>query len=96
MPGELDAATARVIYADIVLPVGLALTKTVPGPAPGVISAFTDCQEKEIGSSGSGASWPEAEQPSWRPVNALFQLRAVEALAHREFRLLWLGARHIR
>ena len=28
---------------------------------------------------------------SWRPVQALLQLRAFEALRHREFRLLWLG-----
>ena len=38
-----------------------------------------------------GAAQSAAERPFWRPFRALLQLHAVEALGHREFRLLWLG-----
>lgn len=48
-------------------------------------------KEEETHVRKSGAARPEVERPSWRPFGALLQLRAVEALGHREFRLLWLG-----
>ena len=32
-----------------------------------------------------------AAKPYWRPLEALLRLRALEALRHREFRLLWYG-----
>ena len=41
--------------------------------------------------SASEATPPVAARQSWRPLQALLQLRAFEALRHREFRLLWFG-----
>ena len=35
--------------------------------------------------------WPATESNLGSAINAFLQLRAVEALGHREFRLLWLG-----
>jgi MFS family permease len=38
-----------------------------------------------------GPSNESAAARTWRPLDALLRLRAVEALRHREFRLLWYG-----
>jgi len=48
----------------------------------------TDKEEAEVPTS---RATQQAPWQSWRPLNALLQLRAIEALRHREFRLLWFG-----
>lgn len=52
-------------------------------------SPNTDKEEAEA--PRSEAAQRAASRPSWRPLDALLRLRALEALRHREFRLLWFG-----
>jgi len=52
-------------------------------------SPTTDKEEAEAPASRATQQAPSRQ--SWRPLNALLQLRAIEALRHREFRLLWFG-----
>ena len=52
-------------------------------------SPTTDKEEAEA-PRNEGAQ-PAAARASWGPVSALLQLRVIEALRHREFRLLWFG-----
>src|SRR5574341_2158114 len=45
----------------------------------------------EAEAPGGETARPAAARQSWRPLRALLELRAFEALRERNFRLLWLG-----
>jgi MFS family permease len=57
----------------------------------GVYSGFTDHRKKNTDAPASEVILPAAARRFGRPLSALLQLRAIEALRHREFRLLWCG-----
>lgn len=59
--------------------------------SPELTSRLPTVKKEESQLGGSGAAGSAAEPSSWRSFSALRRLRAVEALGHREFRLLWLG-----
>ena len=48
-------------------------------------------EKEDLEAPSPEAAQPAASRRSWRPLQALLQLRAFEALRDHEFRLLWLG-----
>ncbi len=56
---------------------------------PTLRSPTTDKEKSEP--LGGDVSRQETSKQTWRPRHVLLQLHAIEALRHREFRLLWFG-----